>query len=111
LLAADPVAPKTMKALADRAHRLSDLVGDDHDLAVRSTQAKQRPECLADERKAAVLQALIARRRHQIQREAIEFAQRIFVAKPHKLARPIRLGSLRDVSTGAAHLASIFRAP
>ena len=58
-----PVAPKMMKTLADRAHRLSDLVGDDHDLAVLSRQADQRPDWLADEREAAVLQALIARRR------------------------------------------------
>jgi CYTH domain-containing protein/CHAD domain-containing protein len=85
-----PTAPKTMKTLADRAHRLSDLVGDDHDLAVLSQQADQRPECLTDEREAALLQALIARRRGQIQREAIELARRIFAAKPQKLARPIR---------------------
>src|SRR5215207_2094762 len=29
-----PAAPKRMKARAQRAHRLSDLLGDDHDLAV-----------------------------------------------------------------------------
>jgi CYTH domain-containing protein/CHAD domain-containing protein len=85
-----PIAPKMMKTLADRAHRLSDLVGDDHDLAVLSRQADQRPECLADEREAAVLHTLIARRRRRIQREALELAQRIFAAKPRKLAEPIR---------------------
>jgi CYTH domain-containing protein/CHAD domain-containing protein len=85
-----PTAPKTMKTLADRAHRLSDLVGDDHDLVVLSQQVQQRPECLADEREAAVLHALIARRRRQIQREALELAQRVFAAKPQKLAEPIR---------------------
>jgi CYTH domain-containing protein/CHAD domain-containing protein len=85
-----PTAPKTMKALADRAHRLSDLVGDDHDLAILSQQADQRPERLIDEREAALLHALIARRRRQIQREAIELARRIFAAKPHKLGEPIR---------------------
>ena len=84
-----PTAPKMMKTLADRVHRLSDLVGDDHDLAVLSQHADQRPECLADDREAALLQALIARRRRQIQREAIELAQRIFAAKPRKLAAPI----------------------
>jgi CYTH domain-containing protein/CHAD domain-containing protein len=100
-----PVAPKMMKTLADRAHRLSDLVGDDHDLAVLSRQADQRPECLADEREAAVLQALIARRRRRIQHEAVELAQRIFVAKPHKFARPIRqarLGALTSTTSPAS---------
>ena len=85
-----PVAPKVLKTLADRAHRLSDLIGDDHDLAVLSRQANHRPDWLADEREAAVLQALIARRRRRIQHEAVERAQRIFVAKPQKLAGPIR---------------------
>ncbi len=85
-----PIAPKMMKTLADRAHRLSDLVGDDHDLAVLSRQADQRPEYLADESEAAALQTLIARRRRRIQGEAIELAQRIFAAKPRKLAEPIR---------------------
>jgi CHAD domain-containing protein len=100
-----PIAPKTMKTLADRAHRLSDLVGDDHDLAVLSQQADQRPECLADEREAAVLQALIARRRRQIQHEAIGLAQRIFVAKPQKLAGPIRQARV-DTLTSTASPAS-----
>ena len=83
-----PVAPKMMKTLGDRAHRVSDLVGDDHDLAVLSEKAAQRPECLADEREAAVLQALIARRRRQIQHKAIELAQRILVAEPRSWQRP-----------------------
>jgi CYTH domain-containing protein/CHAD domain-containing protein len=96
-----PVAPKMMKTLADRAHRLSDLVGDDHDLALLAQQADQRPECLADEREAAAFQALIARRRRQIQHEAIELARRIFAAKPQKLAGPIRQARV-DTLTGTA---------
>jgi|GEM_PF-189802 len=84
------IAPKVMKTLADRAHRLSDLIGDDHDLAVLAEQVDQRPGRLADEREAALLHALIARRRSQIQHEALELAQRIFTAKPQKLAGPIR---------------------
>ena len=85
-----PTAPRTMKRLADRAHRLSDLVGDDHDLAVLSQQADQRPERLIDEREAALLHALIARRRRQIQRQAIELARHVFTAKAQKLGKPIR---------------------
>ncbi|MGO8904470.1 MAG: CHAD domain-containing protein [Solirubrobacteraceae bacterium] len=100
-----PIAPKMMKTLADRAHRLSDLVGDDHDLAVLSQQADQRPEYLADEREAAAFQALIARRRRQIQREAIELARHIFAAKPQKLAGPIRqarVGTLTGIASPAS---------
>jgi CHAD domain-containing protein len=89
-----PTAPKMMKTLADRAHRLSDLVGSDHDLAVLSQQVDQRPECLADEFDAALLHALIARRRRRVQREAIELAKRIFAAKPRELSRPVRRARL-----------------
>jgi CYTH domain-containing protein/CHAD domain-containing protein len=85
----DQTAPKRMRTLAAQAHRLSDLVGDDHDLAVLSQQADRRPERLGDEREAALLHALIARRRRRIQRDALELAQRIFAAKPKKLAKPI----------------------
>jgi hypothetical protein len=74
-------------------------------LAVLSQKAAQRPECLADEREAAVLQALIARRRRKIQHKAIELAQRIFVAKPQKLARPIRQARV-DTPTSTASPAS-----
>lgn len=56
---------------------------------VSSACQDQRPECIPDAREAALLRALIARRRH-IQREALELAQRIFAAKPQLLAGPIR---------------------
>jgi CHAD domain-containing protein len=85
-----PTAPKTMKALAERAHRLSDLLGVDHDLAVLSQQAGERPECLAGEREAALLHALIDRHRRRVQHDAIKLGERIFAAKPRKLARPVR---------------------
>jgi CHAD domain-containing protein len=79
-------APEKMRDLADRTHRLSDLVGEEHDLAVLSQHAEQRPECLTDEREAALLHTLITRRRHQVQREALELAQSIFASKPRSFA-------------------------
>jgi len=85
-----PTAPKMMKALAGRAHRLADLLGADHDLGALSRQAGERPECLADEFEAALLHALIDRRRRRVQHDAIELGERIFAAKPGKLARPVR---------------------
>jgi CYTH domain-containing protein len=89
-------APKTMSTLADRAHRLSNLLGDEHDLAVLAELARRRPECFADAHEAALLQELIARRRRQIQREAIKLARRAFQAKSRRLAAPVR-------QAGAAH--------
>jgi CYTH domain-containing protein/CHAD domain-containing protein len=99
-----PTAQKKMSALASRAHRLSDLVGDDHDLAVLAQQADQRAERPADEREAALLQALIRRRRRQIQSEAVARGARIFAAKPTKLAKQIRqarAGTLANATSQA----------
>ena len=84
-----PIATKQVKRLGDRAHRLSDLVGDDHDLAILSQQAELRPDCVVDKRERARLQALITRRRRQIQREAVELAEQTFGAKPQELASVI----------------------
>ena len=83
------VAPKPMSTIAESAHRLSDLVGDDHDLAVLAQQIDRRPERFSDGREAALLNDLVARRRRKIQGQALELAQRIFTAKPAKLARRI----------------------
>ncbi|MDQ6810724.1 MAG: CHAD domain-containing protein, partial [Actinomycetota bacterium] len=84
-----PAAAKELKKLGARAHRLSDLVGADHDLAVLCERADQRPEFLPEKGEAALLHSLIARRRGQIQRDALELAQRVFAAKPHKLTEPV----------------------
>lgn len=91
-----PTAPKTLKTLADNAHRLSDLVGDDHDLAVLSEQVDLRPQCFADEREKTLLEALISRRRGQIQSEALELAHRIFVPQPHLMTAALGQGGAVD---------------
>jgi len=84
-----PAAPKTMRALADTAHRLSDLVGDDHDLAVLSQHSVQQSHRVRDRHEAAVLDALIYRRRRKIQHQAIEAASRIFARNPRRFVRRI----------------------
>jgi CHAD domain-containing protein len=90
-----PAAPKTMRALADSAHRLSDLVGDDHDLAVLSQHSVRHPHRARDKHEATLLDALIHRRRRKVQHDGIEVASRIFARKPRRLVRRIERADLR----------------
>jgi CHAD domain-containing protein len=81
-----PAAPKPMKKLARRAHALSDLAGDDHDLAVLRAAARERHATLA-RGELALLEGLIDRRRGRLQRKALSRARRVYARKPRKLAR------------------------
>jgi CHAD domain-containing protein len=83
---ARPVAPKTMRKLARRASKLSDVIGDDHDLAVLRETAAARADALSAEERE-LLQTLIDRRRRRLQEEALARACRLYAAKPKKLAR------------------------
>jgi CHAD domain-containing protein len=83
-------APKKMKRLARRAHELSDLIGEDHDLALLAQRAEEDPDRFPDETAAGELAALVERRRAELQREALELAQRLFRRKPRKVVRPLK---------------------
>jgi CHAD domain-containing protein len=80
-----PTAPKRMKKLARRAHRLSDLLGDDHDLAVLLDRSRAQPELLGSGELAA-LSALVQRRQDRLRREALALGARLYRRKPRKLA-------------------------
>ena len=77
--------------LDDRArlvHELSDLLGDDHDLATLSEAADRHSATLtADER--AQLDALIADHRAQLQKKALRSARKLYATKPRKLAKTV----------------------
>ena len=87
-----PAKPKRMKRLGRRAHRLSDLLGDDHDLAVLLEAVGTRPRTLRPG-EVALLRRLIAHRRKRLQREALACARRIYRRKPSawrdRIARPV----------------------
>jgi CHAD domain-containing protein len=80
-----PASPKAMRKLARRAHELSDLTGDDHDLAVLRATARERHETLAAG-ELALLDGLISRRRARLQRRAIKRGRRLYARKPRKQA-------------------------
>jgi CHAD domain-containing protein len=82
-------APKRMKRIARRAHELSDLIGEDHDLALLAQRADERGDRFPDATAADELRALVERRRDELQREALELACRLFRKQPRKVARPL----------------------
>jgi CHAD domain-containing protein len=84
-----PAAPKKLKRLGRRAHDLSDVIGEDHDLAVLLDAARQRRDVLtADERE--LLAALVGRRRAELQRAALKRGGKLYARKPRKLTKTIR---------------------
>jgi CHAD domain-containing protein len=73
-----------MTALADEAHELSDRLGDDHDLAVLLAWAEEHGAGSAE------LDALVARRRRELQEEAFAYGARLYSDKPKVFVGRIR---------------------
>ena len=81
--------PKKMKRIARRAHELSNLIGEDHDLALLAQRATERSDRIPDATAAGDLELLVERRRDELQREALDLARRLFRKKPRKIVRPL----------------------
>ena len=79
--------PKKIKRIARRAHELSDLSGEDHDLALLAQRAEERRDRFADETSAGELAALVERRRAELQRAALDLGRRLYGKKPRKVVR------------------------
>jgi CHAD domain-containing protein len=82
-----PISPRTINGHAQDAHALSDLLGDDHDLAVLRDSLIANGEQLPVD-VGAVL-ALIDHRREQLQREAVFLGARLYAEKPRAFVRRI----------------------
>ena len=69
--------PKTLKAARREALRLSELLGDDHDLAVLAETARDCPSILG----------AIARRHARLQHEALTLGKKLYAPAPRRFAR------------------------
>jgi CHAD domain-containing protein len=82
----EPIAPRTLKKLADQAHRLSDQLGEDHDLVVlRRRSAAQRTSLMPSTRAAALER--IDRRREALQKSAITLGAIVYQHRPRNIER------------------------
>jgi CHAD domain-containing protein len=87
-----PADPKRMKVRAKRAHQLSDLLGDDHDLAVLRGHVAQEDVAVGQEATRTALLSLIDRRRGSLQREAVKLGARVYGRRPKSFARSVERG-------------------
>jgi CHAD domain-containing protein len=92
--------PETLAAQADEAHRLADLLGDDHDLAVLTAEIEDSTDPSGDR---ADLLAAIEGRRSELQADAFELGARIYAEKPKAFGRRVEalLGAWRGSAIAA----------
>jgi hypothetical protein len=72
---------------ARRLHHLSNLLGDDHDLAVLREKALASHRCFEPRETLTTLKGLIDRRRSELESEALELGARLYRRKPRAYAR------------------------
>jgi CHAD domain-containing protein len=111
-----PVAPRTMKGHAKDAHLLSDLLGDDHDLALLRERLLEAEPVLPVDVEAVIV--LLDHRREQLQAQAKLLGDRLYVEKPKAFRRRIRAywkawraQSRNAASEHPAELAELTRQP
>ena len=81
-----PLWPGLIGELADQAHKLSDYLGDDHDLAMLREEVLELEKALPSVAARNALVALIDRSRNQLQDKAVLLGRRIYEEKPKAFA-------------------------
>jgi CHAD domain-containing protein len=87
-----PASPKKMKKLAKRMHELSDLLGDDHDLAELRKYAATHRQCFDDRVAQVALVAVIDRCRKDLQRGALSLGAKLYRRSPKRFIGSIERG-------------------
>ena len=81
-----PIASGEIGELADRAHKLSDYLGDHHDLAVLRDKVKANEPAFAAVGGTGALLAFIERCQRQLSEKAFRSGSRIFSKRPKQFA-------------------------
>jgi CHAD domain-containing protein len=77
-----PLRPGPIGENADQLHRLSDYLGDDHDLAVLNEKAHQHAGVIRGKRSLNALTGAIQRRRKALEQKAFVLGRRLYSEKP-----------------------------
>ena len=85
-----PIWPELMAPLADQVHHLSDLLGDDHDLAILRQTIQDDPGTAAFRSAVDALVGLIEARRTQLQSEARILGRRLYCERPRRLMQRLQ---------------------
>ncbi|MBU1192246.1 MAG: CHAD domain-containing protein [Gammaproteobacteria bacterium] len=82
-----PIWPLMMDVEIVAADELSDLLGDEHDLAVLSDTLKDEGALFSSPEQMASIIAVITQQRTQLQQQCLPLGKRLFAEKPKHLAR------------------------
>jgi CHAD domain-containing protein len=85
-----PIWSERLEELANEADKMSDLLGDDHDLSVLRQMLTDDPERFGDEDDQEMLLALIDRRRADLTKDALDLGRRYFQDRPNEFARRLK---------------------
>jgi CHAD domain-containing protein len=85
-----PMCPGPIGELADQCHKLSDYLGDDHDLAVLREKVVAHPKCFSAPGGSGALLALIDRCQQQLREKAFLAGDRIYAEKRAVFAAQFR---------------------
>jgi CHAD domain-containing protein len=81
----EPAAPTLLGALADLLHDLSDVLGDDHDLAILSADLREDPDGFGGEHEVEAALVLVEGTRRDLQRRAVGVGARLHAEPPDAL--------------------------
>jgi hypothetical protein len=86
----EAICPGKFKPQAKEAHRLSDLLGDDHDLSVLRVYVRGHPELLGPG-ELGLLESVIGLRSQSLRREALDCAAELYRRKPGRMLERLAL--------------------
>ena len=84
----EPICGPTVNGQAKEAHRLADLLGDDHDLALLRARLERLDGLVAAD--VGEVFGLIDYRRGELQDEAVHIGQRLYLETPKQFRRRVR---------------------
>ena len=84
--------PQRLERVARRAHKLSSLLGDHHDLQVLRAYVTAHPQCFTEETSRQALLAVIDRRAGRLCEKALARGAKLYKAKPKRFVRAIERG-------------------
>lgn len=82
-----PLSPRKIGKRATQAHKLSDYLGDEHDLTVLAEAAAAKRDLFRDEAALQDLLTLIAKRQSKLRDKALPLGAQLFDEKPKEFVR------------------------
>lgn len=84
----EPVCPGLMGKLAAQAHKLADVLGDEHDLAVLRGAIDRQADTLEVEHRDILIR-MVERRRKRLQNKAFKLGEQLFSQRPRRFVSRI----------------------